>query len=444
MKVKKQHTILKSLLVGTVVIGLLAGCGSKSSTDSTNPEATKAAEGKKSNVTLTIAASQNWIRQADKDIAADFTQETGIKVDFQVNPDDQYKDVIKSKLATKEATDIIYFQGGVSAYELLPADNLLDLTNEAWVARETEWAKGGTTLDGKVIGLNRWGTDGWGIMYNPELFTKLNLKVPTTYEEFLAVCEAIKAAGIIPIFENAKDTWHLPLWLNNIAYQVSAKDSSLYGKLADGTTKFADIPQAEMAVAQLKELADKGYLGKDFMSNDWNGAIPALGEGKYAMILTYTSWSSEVKAKYPDSNADKWEMFPAPLAGVKSWATSAGGVIQVINKNSKNVEEAKQYFNYIAKADVLLKFYGAHEMLKTNEIPFKDAKNPVKNLVFDTVVANSPDGYGLDFEGGVKFFIKENYGQSFQDLLLNGKSPKQVIDFIDNDRAKLIKAATGK
>ena len=47
-----------------------------------------------------------------------------------------------------------------------------------------------------------------GVIYNPDLFDKVGVSsVPTTWSEFLAVCEKFKSAGITPIYQTYGDAW---------------------------------------------------------------------------------------------------------------------------------------------------------------------------------------------------------------------------------------------
>lgn len=55
-----------------------------------------------------------------------------------------------------------------------------------------------TAEDGRMLTLN-WGMNAPGFLVNNTLLEKLGLEVPTTHEEFLSVCEALKAAGYTPI-----------------------------------------------------------------------------------------------------------------------------------------------------------------------------------------------------------------------------------------------------
>ncbi|MDR2303070.1 MAG: hypothetical protein LBE10_00580, partial [Treponema sp.] len=53
----------------------------------------QSASGSGGGKTLTVAASANWVKEIDHTLADKFTAETGIKVEFQLIPDDQYYSV---------------------------------------------------------------------------------------------------------------------------------------------------------------------------------------------------------------------------------------------------------------------------------------------------------------------------------------------------------------
>ncbi len=91
---------MKKVVVLILVLGLItslfAGCGSSSkdtatSTDKSTP-ATQTAEKKK--VTISYMLSQGWIEDVEKDLGKKFADSTGITVDYQVIPADQYFNVL--------------------------------------------------------------------------------------------------------------------------------------------------------------------------------------------------------------------------------------------------------------------------------------------------------------------------------------------------------------
>ena len=68
-------------------------------------------------VTITYMASQDWVQDAEMELGEKFTEETGIKVDYQIVPSDQYESLLMTKLNTGECTDL--FGGQSSQFSIV-------------------------------------------------------------------------------------------------------------------------------------------------------------------------------------------------------------------------------------------------------------------------------------------------------------------------------------
>ena len=154
-------------------------------------------------VTLSVMASQDWIKPAEQELAKQFEAETGIHVDYQIIPSDQYFNVLKTKLNSGEATDIFGGQTGKSDLKLQydVENNAVDLTGEEWTSRIDPAALDMSSLDGKVYGAEIWdivASNYFVMVYNKDIFEQLGISVPKDFDEFKAACTTIKDAGITP------------------------------------------------------------------------------------------------------------------------------------------------------------------------------------------------------------------------------------------------------
>lgn len=407
------------------------------------PVCASAADGaeKVEGVTLTFVTSTGWVNQGsniDDELNARFEEETGIKIDMQCLPDDQYTTVLKTKLSTGEVPDIFMVNGGVGAQKFLPEKYFADLSDEEWVSRYVDYAKEGTTIDGKIMGLMRWCVDGWGILYNEDLYNELGLSVPTTQEEFLNVCEVLKENGYTPIYEAGKETWHWAIWLSNYGPYAATQHEGLYEQLNNNTAKFADVPEFEEFLNQLKDLYDKGYLGENALANTWDATWGMMGEGKAGNIVVYQNYQNEIAEKYPDSNAENWGMYPIPLAGNNVFSHSAGGNMMVAYKDSENLEYVKQYFNFLTREDNLKDFYAGRTQLQANP-SFVDVEGQPSAAAV-AMEENCPGGSGIDLEFGVAYWDNTQIGSYIQEMLLGSKTAKEVLEAIDADRQKMFDA----
>ena len=69
-------------------------------------------------VTLTYLASQDWVKNAEQELAKKFEEKTGIAIDFQIVPSDQYFNVLQTKLNSGEGPDLFGGQSGVTDLKL--------------------------------------------------------------------------------------------------------------------------------------------------------------------------------------------------------------------------------------------------------------------------------------------------------------------------------------
>lgn len=435
----KQGVLI--LVTVLMITSLFVGCSPKNevANSNTNNQGGDTNNQKYAGVTLTVAAAQGWIKDVDKELAQKFKEETGISIDFQINPDDQYDTVVKTKLSSGQGPDIFYTPVGSQLKMYMPDKYMADLSDEPWVKDYKDWAKTATTYNGKIVGLNTWGRDGWGMLYDSEIFKKYNLEVPQNYEEFLTVCDTLKANGIIPIWEPGKADWHTQQWLVEAGYSVEKKLPGTFAKLNDNKIKFADIEEFETILGRYKELADRGYFQEDFLSADWNVAEQEMASGKYAMVMVWSAEGKTIVEKFSDAGpVDKWLMFPVPIVeNMKVWCMSSGGISRSINKDTKNMEAVKAYFNFLTKQENLEAYYEARSDLQ--ETSFTTV-NATATAAFNSVTEYATEGIGDELSAAVQYLNGGIIGKAMQEMLLGGKSPKEVLEAIDNDRDKMFKA----
>jgi raffinose/stachyose/melibiose transport system substrate-binding protein len=77
-----------------------------------------------------------------------------------------------------------------------------------------------------------------GVIYNMDLFDKVGVSsVPTTWSEFLAVCEKFKSANITPVYQTYGDTWTIQQGLFDYTVGGMVDVAAFYQQLARvGTT----------------------------------------------------------------------------------------------------------------------------------------------------------------------------------------------------------------
>ena len=132
---------------------------------------------------------------------------------------------------------------------------LLAPVTSVWDKYKDEYSKGirdAFTIDGQLYALP-WSIEYWLVYYNKDVYSQLGLSVPKNWDEFLANCQKIKAAGKTPLNQTIVDEWPAFIVFEEIAASV---DPNLYNDLCTGKKKFTD-PQAVEIFRVWKDMIDK-------------------------------------------------------------------------------------------------------------------------------------------------------------------------------------------
>lgn len=64
-----------------------------------------------------------------------------------------------------------------------------------------------------------------GILYNKDMFEEHGWEIPTTWDEFIELCETIQDTGIYPLYFGYKDTWTCLAPWNALAVGLAPSDT---------------------------------------------------------------------------------------------------------------------------------------------------------------------------------------------------------------------------
>ena len=150
----------------------------------------------------------------------------GVTVKVETRPGGTDGDnVVKTRLSTGDMTDVFMYNGGSLFQAIDPATNLVPMDDTVDTSAMED-----SFLETVKIGDEYFGTpfstaQGGGVLYNRTVYDKLGLKVPTTWDEFMANNAKIKAAGIAPVIQTYQtDTWTSQLFVLGDFHNVEAAD----------------------------------------------------------------------------------------------------------------------------------------------------------------------------------------------------------------------------
>ncbi|HJD25813.1 MAG TPA: ABC transporter substrate-binding protein [Candidatus Blautia intestinipullorum] len=419
-----KKRVVAALLCGVMVAGTM----------SVQAQSVLADEG----TTITVMASQDWVYDAEMELGKQFEEETGIKVDYQIVPADQYYNMLMTKLNSGEGPDIFGGQSGsfdiVSQYNV--EKNAVDLSDQAWVDTYDEFAKEQTSVDGKVYGMTYYdvSTD-YYVVYNKKIFEENGLEVPTTYAEFEEVCQTLLDNDIVPIYEPCADGWHQTMWFTEIGGKYEELVPGIVDDLNNNKIKFADVPELKEALDQLNDMAQKGYFGDNYLSDEYTDLLMNLGSGEYAMALEKPGQISAIaEASDGKYTEDDFGMFVIPLMDNDVYPQHPCGPSRFVYSGSEHQEEAKQYLEYIASADSVQ--YMIDNCDKIENLPFDVGQTPSYSEETQTFL-DAAEKEGTVFQDSIKY-LNPQWTELTQDIVsmfIGDMTSEDVLNAIDERRA---------
>ncbi len=394
--------------------------------------------------TLTYLASQGWVLDAERDLAAKFQEETGIAIDFQIIPSDQYFNLLKTKLNSGEGPDIFMGQSGVTDLSINynVRENAVDLSAEPWADRIDPLVAAQATVDGTLYGLTFWDTLGnsWVINYSKPIFAEHGIEVPSSYAEFKAACQTLLDAGIQPIYEPISDGWHHVLWFPELGPQFERDNPGLAEALNANEATFAGNQTMLTALTQLDELYEMGCMGQNALA-DANSDSPArMANGAVAMAVQNTAFASLVANDYPDVSADDIGVFLIPLADNQMLNLNPAGPTKFIYTGSGHIDAARQYLDFLARPENVQYFIDTQPEVVT--MPFPEAESE-----FTAEVQAFMDSYaenrGTVYQTAVTYVNPQwmDIGRDLTAMFTGAMEPADVLTSIDQRRADLARAA---
>lgn len=422
---------MKKILCIVLALALalsLVACGTPAST----PAGSTAAGGGEK---VTLKFLHKWPQPEnqiyfDEVVAAYMEQNPNVTIISEGVADEPIKDKLRVMMGSDDRPDVFFSWSGEFAKKFIAAGAAMDLT-EAMQADGGAWEKSimkaglePFSADGKIYGVPLR-INGKFFVYNKEMFEANNLKVPTTWDEFLAVCETLKAAGIVPIAFGDQYPWAACHYITGLNQKLVAQDVRMkdYEKT---TGEFTDPGYVE-ALDKFKELNDKGYFNEFPNSISHDMAHQGFALGECAMIYVELEEFGTVNK---NMEGTPWGFFPMPeisgAAGNANFLTGAPDGFMV-SSTTKYPDQAIDFLKFLLSVENGAKMV---EML-TWPSPVIGAANKDNSpdfLIEGTKAVEEADGMALWLDTDIDIRVSDVYLPGLQDLLNGDITSAQLME----------------
>jgi raffinose/stachyose/melibiose transport system substrate-binding protein len=276
-----------------------------------------------------------------------------ISVEMETRPQGSEGDnVLKTRLATGDMTDLFQYNSGSLLQALDPAGNLVPLTDEPWMESVDDSFLQAVQSGDDYYGAPQGQASAGGILYNKDVYADLGLEVPLTWDEFMANNEKIKAAGIAPVIQTFQDTWTSQILLLADFHNVLAANPDWAEEYTANEAKYVDEP-ALAGFQHMEDVASAGYLNSDFASikNEAGLDQVATGAGAHYPMLTFSI--GPMVAAHPEA-AESVGFFALPGTdaeknGLTVWPT--GGIYIPKSTEGEKLDAAKQFLEFLVSPE---------------------------------------------------------------------------------------------
>lgn len=276
-----------------------------------------------------------------------------IKFEITSAQNQEYKEKIKIVVGGEDTPDIFFSWVGDFTERFIREDLILDLT--PYLEADQEWKDSliesqiaqYTNSDGMVYGIP-FRLDCKLFFYNAKIFEENNLEVPATWDEFMKVCETLKAAGITPIAFGNQEPWSASHYIGTLN-QIFVPDDVRAKDYNPTSGEFTDPGYVE-ALEHYQQLLP-------YMTENPNGVKPDMGRTNFVMEMAAMYYAELIEIPYiKQDNAEmEFGMFNFPkVEGAKGNQDILTGVPEgfVVSSKTQYPDECVEFLKWFLGKEV--------------------------------------------------------------------------------------------
>ncbi|MHB8066203.1 MAG: extracellular solute-binding protein [Ruminiclostridium sp.] len=353
-----------------------------------NPQSTIEQKPPKKQLTFYTIQGDSAVNQVIAESVNRFEQNNNdFEVIQEVIPNDIYKNRLSVCVATNQMPDVfptwsggilkeyISIGGVVNLNYYMNQDNYISRFNEKALEMVTDergiW---GVPVENMAIAL---------IFYNKDIFKKLEISPPKTYDQLLGNIQLLKNNGYIPFALANRTAWTGSMFYMYLVDRMGGTtvfDNAANRKNGGSFDNKVFVKAGEL----IQQLVNMGAFPKGFnwMDEDSGDSRDLLYNESASMILSGSWFISNLKYEKPDF-VDKVGVFPFPAitdgkGDPKNTIGSLGDNYYSISSSSSNKDEAFQLIKYLIDDIAIEKRIAAGRIP-----PIKDPKitDPVTNEI---------------------------------------------------------------
>ena len=355
-----------------------------------------------------------------------------ITVKWNLFDHEGYKTSIRNFL-TADAPDLANWYAGNRMLPFVKA-GLFEPVDDVWedngLGDSMGASQGSMTIDGQI-----WGVPytyyQWGVYYRKDLFAQNGISAPSTWDEFIAAGEALKAAGITPITIGTKYLWTAAGVFDYLNLRTNGFD--FHQDLTNGKIAWTD-PRVRETFKNWGQLVEAGFFIDNHAAFSWQEALAPMVQGKAAMYVMGNFAVAPLREAGLTDDQLGFFQFPVIDPSVPLAEEAPTDTIH-IPANAKNKVEAKKFLAYLARADV------QGEMNKTlGQLPINKNAEIADDVFIEAgfgMLSGTTGGIAQFFDRDAPAEMAKAGMEGFQEFMVKPERLDAILDRLEKVRGSV-------
>ncbi|MFD7436853.1 ABC transporter substrate-binding protein [Streptomyces sp. NPDC059861] len=304
-------------------------------------------------VTLGSKASDPVPKKAYADVYAAFRKQSGLTVDVNTKDSNTFQEQINSYLQGTPDDVFTWFAG--YRMQFFAAKGLATPIDDVWQKIGGNFPDAMKALskgeDGKYYLVPLY-TYPWAIFYRKSVFAEKGYEVPTTWDDFIALCKRMQKDGLVPIAFGDKDAWPALGTFDQINFRKNGYDFHVDLMAGKASWTDAKVRATFDLWAEILPYHQEGAIGRT-----WQDAAQTLVSKKAGMYLLGTFVAQQFTNEADLADLDFFA-FPEidPAYGQETVeAPTDGFMMSRSPKNKAGSVELMEYLGSPAAEEIYLK-----------------------------------------------------------------------------------------
>jgi multiple sugar transport system substrate-binding protein len=356
-----------------------------------------------------------------------------VNVTVNINDREAHKTAIRNFL-TADAPDITSWYPGNRMGPFVDAglfEPITDLWNAEGLDKDMAAIEPTMTRNGEIWGVP-YSYYQWGVYYRKDIFDKLGLAEPTTWDELLTVSKTLQENDVTPFTIGTKFLWTAAGVFDYINLRTNGYD--VHNALTAGEIKYTD-ERIVNTFNNWKQLIDMGAFVDNHATMSWQDAVAPFANGEAAMyVMGNFSVDAYLNAGLTMDQIDYFQ-FPEITPGVPM-AEEAPADAFFIPSGAKNKEDARKFLAFIARPEIQTAWNETIGQLPPNS---RATVSDNKFIQEGFAVVSNAAGLAQFFDRDAPAEMAKAGMEGFQEFMIKPDRMMAILERLDKINARVYK-----